>query len=82
MKRKRVCFKTKRGPSVIVELLETVENKRFLDVIHFPLAKMHDDHLFEDIADRLRITNTITVNVFGLPLDKNSCSENCRWIAK
>lgn len=49
------------GPNVKVKLLETIENKRFLDVTYFPLAKMFDDHLFEDTADGLKITNIITV---------------------
>lgn len=57
-------LKPKGGPNVKVKLLETIENKRFLDVTHFPLAKMFDDHLFEESADGLRITNTITVKGF------------------
>jgi len=32
-----------RRPNVKVELLETIENKHFLDVTSFPLAKMYDD---------------------------------------
>lgn len=51
----------KGGPKVKVSLLKTVENKGFLDVTHFPLAKMYDDHAFEETADGLKITNTITV---------------------
>ncbi|WP_316835647.1 SRPBCC family protein [Pedobacter nutrimenti] len=54
-------LRPKGGPNVKVKLLETVENKRFLDVTYFPLAKMFDDHLFEDTADGLKITNIITV---------------------
>ena len=57
-------LRPKGGPSVKVKLLETTENKHFLDVTHFPLAKMFDDHLFEETADGLRITNTITVKGF------------------
>jgi hypothetical protein len=49
------------GPKVKVELLETIENQKFLDVTKFPLAKMYDNHLFEETPNGLKITNTITV---------------------
>lgn len=49
------------GPNVKVELLEVLENKGFLDVTNFPLAKMYDEHLFEETPDGLKITNIITV---------------------
>jgi len=54
-------LRPKGGPDVKVTLLETVENNRFLDVTKFPLAKMYDNHTFEDTAEGLKITNTITV---------------------
>lgn len=54
-------LRPKGGPNVRVELLETVENHRFLDVTNFPLAKMYDLHTFEDTVDGLKVTNTITV---------------------
>ena len=54
-------LRPKGGPDVKVELLETEVNKRFLDVTRFPLAKMYDEHLFEETADGLRMTNTLTV---------------------
>ena len=54
-------LRPKGGPTVKVELLETIENKRFLDVTKFPLAKMYDDHLFEDTKDGLRITYIFSV---------------------
>jgi hypothetical protein len=54
-------LRPKGGPNVKVELLETVENKMFLDVTKFPLAKMYDEHLFEETSEGLKITNTITV---------------------
>ncbi|WP_055096273.1 SRPBCC family protein [Flavobacterium aquidurense] len=54
-------LRPKGGPDVKVELLEVVENKRFLDVTKFPLAKMYDEHLFEETPDGLKITNIITV---------------------
>ena len=54
-------LRPKGGPTVKVELLETIENKRFLDVTKFPLAKMYDDHLFEDTKDGLRITYIVSV---------------------
>ncbi|OXG04890.1 polyketide cyclase/dehydrase/lipid transport protein [Flavobacterium araucananum] len=54
-------LRPKGGPNVKVELLEVVANKRFLDVTNFPLAKMYDEHLFEETPDGLKITNSITV---------------------
>ena len=54
-------LRPKGGPNVKVELLEVLENKRFLDVTNFPLAKMYDEHLFEETPDGLKITNIITV---------------------
>lgn len=52
-----------KGPKVKVELLETVPNKSFLDVTKFPLAKMYDNHTFEETPNGLKITNTISVKV-------------------
>lgn len=54
-------LRPKGGPNVKIELLETIENEMFLDVTRFPLAKMYDQHTFEQTPDGLRITNTITV---------------------
>ncbi len=54
-------LRPKGGPNVKVELLETMENKMFLDVTKFPFAKMYDEHLFEETTKGLKITNTITV---------------------
>ena len=54
-------LKPKGGPKLKVELLETTVNKSFLDVTTFPLAKMYDNHTFEETADGLKITNTISV---------------------
>ncbi|RKR11818.1 polyketide cyclase/dehydrase/lipid transport protein [Flavobacterium sp. 90] len=54
-------LRPKGGPNVKVELLEVVENKRFLDVTNFPLAKMYDEHIFEETPEGLKITNIIIV---------------------
>ena len=54
-------LKPKGGPKVKVELLETLVNKSFLDVTTFPLAKMYDNHIFEEMPDGLKITNIISV---------------------
>ena len=56
-----IILKPKGGPKVNIELLETIENKRFLDVSTFPLGKLYDDHVFEETPDGLKITITITV---------------------
>lgn len=54
-------LRPKGGPNVKVKLLETVENKSFLDVTKFPLAEMFDNHTFEETPQGLKITNTISV---------------------
>jgi len=54
-------LKPKGGPKLKVKLLETVTNKSFLDVTPFPLAKMYDNHTFEETPEGLKITNTISV---------------------
>lgn len=56
-----IKLRPKGGPDVKVELLETVENKMFLDVTKFPLAKMYDRHEFEETRKGLKIINTVTV---------------------
>jgi Polyketide cyclase / dehydrase and lipid transport len=57
----RIELKPAGGPKVMITLLEVEPLRRFLDVTPFPLAKMYDDHTFEETADGLRITHTITV---------------------
>ena len=54
-------LRPKGGPNVKVQLLETTENKSFLDVTRFPLAEMFDEHVFEETENGLKITNTITM---------------------
>ena len=54
-------LKPKKGPRVKIELVETIENKKFVDCTKFPLAKMYGTHTFEDTPDGLKITTTITV---------------------
>ncbi len=54
-------LRPKGGPNVQVQLFETVENKSFLDVTKVPLAKMFDNHTFEEAPQGLKITNTISV---------------------
>lgn len=54
-------LKPKGGPKLKVELLETTVNQRFLDVTKLPLAKMYDNHTFEETPTGLKITNTISV---------------------
>lgn len=49
------------GPKVKILLSEVIINRKFTDYCKFFGATMHDDHLLEDTADGLRITNTITV---------------------
>ena len=57
-------MKPKGGPKVKIELLETEPNRMFLDLTRFPLAKMFDEHKFEETPEGLKITTTITVTGF------------------
>ncbi|MDR3287467.1 MAG: polyketide cyclase [Prevotellaceae bacterium] len=59
-----ILLRPQGGPNVKIELPEVIENQRFLTVSKFPLAKMYDDHVFEETADGLKIT--ITISVKGL----------------
>lgn len=54
-------LKPKKGPKVKIELVETIENKKFVDLTRFPLAKMYGEHIFEETSDGLKVTTTMTV---------------------
>lgn len=57
-------LKPKGGPKVRIQLIETIENRRFTDLTLFPLAKMYGDHTYEDTPEGVKIT--ITMKVEGL----------------
>jgi hypothetical protein len=54
-------LKPKNGPKVKINLVETVENKKFTDLTKFPLAKMYGEHTFEETPKGLKITTTMKV---------------------
>lgn len=54
-------LKPKGGPKVEIKLIETVENRKFVDMTRFPLATMYGEHVFEDTKDGLRMTTTMKV---------------------
>lgn len=54
-------LKAKGAPEVKVHLLKIHENKSFLDVTHFPGAKMYDNHEITETNEGLRISSTISV---------------------
>lgn len=54
-------LKPKGGPKVKIELVETVKNKKFVDLTRFPLAKMWGDHVFEETPEGLKVTTTMKV---------------------
>ncbi len=49
------------GPKLKIEILEAIENMKFTDLSQFPLAKMQFEHLFEETAKGLKITQTISM---------------------
>jgi hypothetical protein len=54
-------LKPKGGPKVKIRLVETIANKKFVDMTTFPLAKMYGEHTFEETAQGLKITTTMKV---------------------
>lgn len=54
-------LKPKGGPKVKIELVETVENRKFVDCTKFPLAKMYGEHTFDETPNGLKITTTMKV---------------------
>lgn len=54
-------LKPKGGPKVRIQLVETTPNRSFMDLTRFPLAKMYGNHAFEETAEGLRITSSISV---------------------
>lgn len=54
-------LKPKGGPKVKIQLIETIENKRFVDYTKFPLAKMYGEHNFEETPEGLKITTSMKV---------------------
>jgi Polyketide cyclase / dehydrase and lipid transport len=57
----RFELKPKGGPKVKIELVEIIENKKFVDLTKFPLAKMYGEHTFEETPNGLKITTTMKV---------------------
>jgi len=57
----KILLKPKGGPNVNIDILETIENKRFYDVSNMPLGKIYDDHIYEETEEGLKITGIITV---------------------
>ena len=54
-------LKPKGGPKVKIELEECIPNKLFRDLTKFPLAEMRGEHTYEETAEGLKITTTMTV---------------------
>ncbi len=54
-------LKPKDGPKVKIKLIETVKNRKFVDLTVFPLAKMTGTHIFEETPDGLKMTTTMQV---------------------
>lgn len=54
-------LRPKGGPNVKIELIETIENTKFVDRTQFPLATMYGEHVFEETTEGLKITTTMKV---------------------
>jgi hypothetical protein len=54
-------LKPKGGPKVKIKLVETIKNKKFVDLTIFPLAKMYGEHTFDETQEGLKITTKMTV---------------------
>lgn len=54
-------FQPKGGPKLKIGIVEATENRSFTDHTKFPLANMYGQHHFEETADGLKITTTMTL---------------------
>jgi len=54
-------LKPKNGPRVRIQLHEVIENRKFVDLTKFPLAKMYGEHTFDETPEGLKITTTMKV---------------------
>lgn len=54
-------FQPKGGPKLKIGIVEATENRSFMDVTKFPLAKMFGEHTFEETPNGLKLTTTMTV---------------------
>jgi hypothetical protein len=54
-------LKPKGGPKVKIQLVETTPNKSFTDFTKFPLANMYGQHTFEETAEGLKVTTTMSI---------------------
>jgi hypothetical protein len=54
-------LKPKGAPAVKVEIIELIENRKFVDCTRFFGAKMFDIHELEETQEGLKIKNTIQV---------------------
>jgi hypothetical protein len=55
-------LKLKNGPKVRIELHEVIENRKFIDLTRFPLAKMYGEHTFDETPEGLKVTTKMTVS--------------------
>lgn len=61
-------FQPKGGSKLKLAIVEATEGKGFTDCTRFPLARMYGRHSFEDTADGLKVTTTVTVEGLLGPL--------------
>lgn len=54
-------LKPKGAPVVKIDIIELIENKKFVDCTKFWGAKMYDIHELDETEDGLRITSTLKV---------------------
>jgi hypothetical protein len=54
-------LRPKGGPTLKIELVEAQKHRRFVDLTRFPLARMYGEHQFEETADGLKVTTTMSV---------------------
>ena len=57
----KFLLRPRGGPNVNIELIETIENRKFVDLTKFPLAKMYGEHVFEETPEGLKLTTTMKV---------------------
>jgi hypothetical protein len=57
----KISFRPKGGPSILLEIVEFEDKKKFTDVTRFPLAKMYDAHELIIAGNIVEIKTTVSI---------------------
>lgn len=57
----KISFRPKGGPTIKLEIIDYVDNKKFTDLTRFPLAKMTDVHELIIEGNSVEIKSTVSI---------------------